>query len=96
LDAALLSRDDIDVSPSNLDININKLGRNIRKIFRAIPGRKPWMNDLIAGLSNNSWIKNISNQGNWLPQRKREHTDLVLKAKFLTRNLFGPFKLATS
>jgi hypothetical protein len=54
LDAALLSRDDIDVSPSNLDININKLGSNIRKIFRAIPGRKPWMNDLIAGLSNNS------------------------------------------
>jgi hypothetical protein len=54
LDAALLSRDDIDVNPSNLDININMLGSNIRKIFKAIPGRKPWMNDLIACLRKHS------------------------------------------
>jgi hypothetical protein len=50
LDADLLSSEDIEVNPSTLDINISMLGSNIRKIFRAIPGRKPWMNDLIVGL----------------------------------------------
>lgn len=35
------------MNPSNLDITINIDGRNIRKIFKAIPGRKPWINDFM-------------------------------------------------
>lgn len=35
------------VNPSNLDIIINIEGRNIRKSFKAIPGRKPWINDFM-------------------------------------------------
>jgi len=54
LDADLLSSEDIDVNPSTLDMNINMVGSSIRKIFRAIPGRKPWMNDLIVGLIKKS------------------------------------------
>jgi len=57
LDADLLSSEDIEVNPSTLDININMLGSNIRKIFRAIPGRKPWMNDLIVGLRKKNQLK---------------------------------------
>jgi hypothetical protein len=38
------------MNPSNLDISINIEGRKIRNIFKAIPGRKPWMNDLITFL----------------------------------------------
>lgn len=33
------------INPSNFDISINIEGRKMRKIFKAIPGRKPWIND---------------------------------------------------
>jgi len=39
--AALLSREEVLIYPSNLDIIINIDGRNMRNIFKAIPGRKP-------------------------------------------------------
>lgn len=32
------------MNPSNFDISINIEGRKMRKIFKAIPGRKPWIN----------------------------------------------------
>lgn len=35
------------INPSNFDININIVGRKMRKIFKAIPGRKPWINDFM-------------------------------------------------
>ncbi|KAI3692390.1 hypothetical protein L6452_32205 [Arctium lappa] len=41
----LLSRAAIEVNPSNLDIIIRIEGRRMRKIFKAIPERTPWMKD---------------------------------------------------
>ena len=38
------------INPSNFDIIINIVGRNKRNIFRAIPGRKPTMNDFMTFL----------------------------------------------
>ena len=63
MDADLLSSEDIEVNPSTLDININMLGSNIRNIFRAIPGRKPWMNDLIVGLREKKSTKRFQGWG---------------------------------
>ena len=63
MDADLLSSEDIDVNPSTLDMNINMLGSSIRNIFRAIPGRKPWMNDLIVGLTKKTVeVKGVRDQ----------------------------------
>ena len=44
--ADLLSKDERDVKPSIFDMVTRIVGRRIRNIFRAIPGRKPWMTDL--------------------------------------------------
>lgn len=44
--ADLLSRDDRDMKPSNLDMIISIVGRKRRKSFNTIPGRQPWMKDL--------------------------------------------------
>jgi len=38
------------INPSNFDIIINIVGRKMRKIFKAIPGRNPWINDFIPFL----------------------------------------------
>ena len=62
MDADLLSSEDIAVNPSTLDMNINMLGSSIRNIFRAITGRKPWMNDLIVGLIKKVEVKGARNQ----------------------------------
>jgi len=44
-------------------MNINMLGSSIRNIFRAIPGRKPWMNDLIVGLTKKTVeVKGVRDQ----------------------------------
>ena len=48
--ADILSKDDRDMKPSNLDIIINTVGRKVRKSFSAIPGRNPWATDLINSL----------------------------------------------
>jgi len=40
------------MKPSNLDMIINIVGRKIRKSFNTMPGRKPWMTDLINFLHN--------------------------------------------
>lgn len=53
------------MKPSNFDMNISMLGRTMRKIFNAIPGRKPWINDLIAFLSTDKDLTSTS-------KRKRE------------------------
>lgn len=45
--ADLLSREDRLINPSNLDIVINIVGRKIRNIFKAIPGRKPCIKDFM-------------------------------------------------
>lgn len=44
------------MKPSNFDISISMLGRTMRNIFNAIPGRKPWMNDFTVFLSTNTMI----------------------------------------
>jgi hypothetical protein len=52
LDAVLRSSDDCEINPSNCDMYISIVGSTMRKIFKAIPGRNPWMNDLMEGLDN--------------------------------------------
>lgn len=57
MEADLLSKDERDACPSILDIIMSTVGRRMRNIFSAMPGRNPWIKDLMAFLQKEIYIR---------------------------------------